>query len=312
MALSTSDRLVAMYCRLVDRLAVEVSASFDSAGVDHVLLKGPAIAQWLYDEEEVRSYGDADFLVQRADWERAVAVLRAEGFDDALAAMAHPRMESFHSHPWSAQGRGEVDLHATLEGLQAPMEVVWQALAADRDTLRLQYGEVETLNEPGRLLHVALHASQHQDGKAVVDLERALTRVDGDRWREAALLAERVDGMAAFLSGLRISDAGGEMIRRLGLQEVHSVETLLRADQVPLAEGLNELATARGLRAKLGLLVGELAPSPAFMRWWSPLARRGRLGLALAYAWRPIYLALRLPAAVRALVRARRAAARRP
>lgn len=301
-----------MYCRLVDRLVLEVSASFTSAGIDHVLLKGPAIAQWLYDEDEVRSYGDADFLVRRADWERAIVVLRAEGFEDALAEMAHPRMESFHSHPWAAQGRGDVDLHATLEGLQAPMEVVWQGLTADRDTLRLPGGEVETLNEPGRLLHVALHAAQHRDGKAVVDLERALARVRDDVWEEAASLAKRVDGMAAFVSGLRTVDAGGELIRRLGLQEVHSVQTLLRATQVPLAEGLNELATARGLRAKLGLLAGELAPSPAFMRWWSPLARRGRLGLALAYAWRPIYLAVRLPAAVRALGRARRAAARRP
>ena len=312
MALSTSERLVAMYCRLVDRLAVEISASFESAGIDHVLLKGPALAQWLYGEDEVRSYGDADFLVQRADWDGAIAVLRAEGFEDALAAMAHPRMESFHSHPWAARGRGDVDLHATLEGLQAPMDTVWRELTAHREILRLPDGEVATLNERGRLLHVALHASQHQDGKAVVDLERALARVDDERWREAASLAERVDGMPAFLGGLRTLDAGGELIRRLGLEEVHSVETLLRAVQVPLAEGLNELATAPGLRAKLALLAGEVAPSPAFMRWWSPLARRGRLGLALTYAWRPIFLALRLPAAVRALLSARRAAARRP
>jgi hypothetical protein len=306
-ALSTTEQLVAMYCRVVDRLAAEISGTFTAAGIDHVLLKGPAFAAWLYDEDEIRPYGDADFLIQHHDWSRATDVLRGAGFEDALADMAHPRMESFHSHPWRSP-RGEVDMHASLEGLGAEPDVIWRELTAQRGSLRLPDGELDTLAEPGNLLHAALHVAQHRDGNAVTDLARALERVGDERWAEAAALADRVAGMPAFLSGLNAIEPGRELIRRLELADAHSVETLLRAGQVPLAEGLHELSQARGLRAKLALLIGELAPKPAFMRWWSPLARRGRAGLALAYLWRPVYLASRLPAAGRALWHARRRA----
>jgi hypothetical protein len=302
--------MLAMYCRIVDRLVIDASRWFTEAGIDHVLLKGPAIAGWIYDADEVRAYGDADFLVQRADWERAIAILKQQGFEDALAKLAHPRMESFHSHPWKSKNRPEVDMHATLEGIGADMDVVWRELTAERETLTLPDGKVEMLAEPGRLLHVALHVAQHREGKAVTDLQRALARVGDDAWARAAGLAERTDSMAAFLSGLRVVDEGQALIGRLGLREVHSVETLLRAERVPLAEGLHELSEARGVRAKLRLALSEVFPSPDFLRWWSPLARRGRAGLALAYLWRPLYLLSRLPTALRTLWSARRRASK--
>jgi hypothetical protein len=55
-------------------------------------------------------------------------------------------------------------------------------------------------------------------------------------------------------------------------------------------------------------VLGKTFPPPAFMRAWSPLARRGALGLALAYAWRPVWLVVHSGAAVRAWRRARRSA----
>jgi hypothetical protein len=307
---SATDLLTAMYSRLVDRLAVEVSAELRREGIDHVLLKGAAIAGWLYDATEVRPYGDADFLVAKADWDRAIEVLRAKGFDDALEEMAHPRMASFTSHPWYLEGSGYIDMHATLQGLTADMDTVWKELTAERDVVRLPEGELETLSEAGRLLHVALHAAQHRDGQAAVDLERALARTDDAAWTDAARLAERTGGVAAFVSGLRVLSAGRPLVKRLGLSEVWSVETLLRADQVPLAEGLLALIEAPGWRAKTRLLGRELVPTRAFMRWWSPLASRGRLGLMLAYVWRPVYFVLHAPSAARALRKARRDADR--
>jgi hypothetical protein len=59
-------------------------------------------------------------------------------------------------------------------------------------------------------------------------------------------------------------------------------------------------------RARLRLLWAELLPSPAFMRLWSPLARRGKRGLLCAYLWRPLWLLWHLPAGLRDLARARR------
>jgi hypothetical protein len=47
-------------------------------------------------------------------------------------------------------------------------------------------------------------------------------------------------------------------------------------------------------------------PTPAFMRHWFPQARRGPLGMVLAYLWRPLWLVLRLPPSAIAWLRAHR------
>jgi hypothetical protein len=53
------------------------------------------------------------------------------------------------------------------------------------------------------------------------------------------------------------------------------------------------------------VLRAEVLPAPAFMRAASPLARRGRLGLVLAYPARALVRAWQLPAAIRAVRRSR-------
>jgi hypothetical protein len=299
--------VAAIYAEFVDRLAVRTSLSLRQAGIDHLVVKGPAVARWLYRPDEIRPYGDADFLIRARDWDSAVDLLRSQGFEDAMASMAHPRMESFASHPWTSRN-GDVDLHATFKGLTADTETVWAVFAEERETLELAYGPVEVPGPATRLMHIALHAAQHLDGKAITDLELALARMDDELWLRAADAAERTSGLAAFLSGLRTVAAGRELAQRLELPDVHSVHSLLHAQAVPLAEALHQLSGVPGSRAKLALVAREIVPTPEFMRWWSPVARRGRRGLAAAYLWRPIYLATRLPRASLALWRARRRA----
>jgi hypothetical protein len=77
-----------------------------------------------------------------------------------------------------------------------------------------------------------------------------------------------------------------------------------------MAVGLLRLARTPGFKGKAALVWNEAFPSKAFLRTWSPLARRGRIGLALAYVWRPVWMILRLGPALAAIMRARRAAER--
>ena len=60
-----------------------------------------------------------------------------------------------------------------------------------------------------------------------------------------------------------------------------------------------------GVAARARYAASRAMPSPAAMRAWTPLARRGRLGLAAAYAWRLPWLAARLVPALRAVRAAR-------
>ena len=58
---------------------------------------------------------------------------------------------------------------------------------------------------------------------------------------------------------------------------------------------------------KLTTVTGELFPQPEYMRWWSPLARRGKLGLTIAYIWRPLWAIGQVPGALRTIWKVRRA-----
>ncbi len=57
---------------------------------------------------------------------------------------------------------------------------------------------------------------------------------------------------------------------------------------------------------QLRRVVRVMLPTPAFLRWWTPLARRGPLGLPAAYVWRYIHLARTLPAGLASFQRARK------
>ncbi len=287
----------------IDRLAAETAAAFAREGIESIVLKGPVLAAWLY-PGEVRPYGDADLLVPPQSWEDAVAILNRLGFSDHLGPMAHPRMESFNSTAF-LRGEENLDLHCAIHGLGADPEAIWRAFSAGAVSQSIGGA---TLQVPGRsalLLHVALHAAHHTEAKPLEDLRRALVVADEEAWAAAWDLAEELAGCPVFATGLRRVPEGAELAARLGIDpDVRSPRHDIRHDGIPTAEGIDELLSpGLGLGERARMVGRELFPRPEFMRWWLPLARRGRLGLLAGYAWRWIWLAWHAP---RGLLAARR------
>ena len=140
------------------------------------------------------------------------------------------------------------------------------------------------------------------------DLRRALERLPDEIWADAAALAAEVDATTAFAAGLRLLPKGANLAERLGLSTALTTLVAMRAATAPVvSEGLMSLAATPGLVAKMRLIAREVAPTSAYLRTHFPFARRGRLGLALARVWRPIWLLLHLGPALLAIRRARRA-----
>ena len=289
----------------IDRLAAEIAGAFAAAGIESLVLKGPVLAAWLY-PGGIRPYGDADLMVAPGDWEPAVALLGGLGFADHLGPLAHPRMESFASTAF-LRGEDNLDLHCTLHGLDADPERIWAEFRAGSEPQEIGGAELRVPGRPALALHLGLHAAHHVEGKPIEDLRRALATADEETWREALELAERLDGVPTFASGLRLLPAGAELAQRLGIpDEVRSTKHEIRFEGVPTAEGIDALLQpGLGLRQRAGIVAGELFPRPEFMRWWSPLARRGRLGLLLSYPWRWLRLAVQAPRGFRSVRRAR-------
>jgi hypothetical protein len=298
----------------IDSVTAEVAQALEAASIPSVVLKGPGIATWLYAGEAPRLYGDSDLLLRRGDWERAKAVLEGMGFEDDLGPLAHPRMESGAGYPWMRPSdRASADLHYTLFGIGAEPEALWEAIWSD--AVREVVGGAELLlpSRPARLLHICLHAVQHGGDadkgweKPMRDLQQAVRRAPEENWAEALRLAEHLDAAPNLSTALRFLPEGRVLADRIGADHAPSADAALRLSEVPMVEGFQELAEASGMRERLALILRELFPTPTFMRWWSPLARRGRRGMVAAYLWRPLYLVAHAPRALLAWSRSRRA-----
>lgn len=290
----TPEILAAARTLSVDAWTVEAVAALQRAGIPCILIKGAAIAAWLY-PGELRPYGDADLLVPPAALAKARRVLARLGYEEGVnVGEPHPLPSGWivHSRPWLRRRDGAtVDLHHTLWAVPASPADVWRLLADRAGIVRLGERPVLVPDEPSLALIVALHALQHEGrhDRPAQELRRALQQVDEDTWREACALAEQMNAVPHVSRALRLWPEGVQLADRLHLPESEIVE--LQGGPAAMAIGFERLAAARDTREKLQFLGSELAPSASFMRWWRPWAGRGRLALALGYVYRALWLA---------------------
>lgn len=288
----------------LQRAAGEVTAAFRAGDVRCILLKGAALARALDDGAQTGSSRDVDLLISEIDWSKARAILEQLGFAPVLSAADRPEPRYLHAETWRREhDEACIDLHLTLPGARESAPVIWQELSARTAGASLPGIAAEVLDSTALAFHVALHAAQHGPAKRkpLSDLERALARFDDATWHEAHRLAGRLNAEAAFGVGLRLLPAGRNLAARLAVIDAPSVEdALLKADAPGGASALEYASQLPGIRRKAAMAARKLVPSPAYMRLKYPTARRGHLGLMLAYVVRQGQVALRLGPAARA------------
>ena len=282
----------------------EVLKAFEAVEVQSLLLKGASFARWLYTNENPRDYGDCDLLVRPGDFDRAREALTKLDFKPTYEEREMPDWWREHAVAWVRDTDAvALDLHRTLAGAGADDATVWGVLSADSEPFEIAGFTGRALSIPARALHVALHAAQHGTGWQSVtnEVELVIARESLETWRAAAELAGALEATPAFAAGLRQVAPGQALADQLGLPVDDRVDLVLRASTPPpVAMGFDQLARARGVLPRLTILRHKLFPPPTFMRKWSPVARKGKLGLARAYAQRQIWLVKKAPAGFRA------------
>jgi hypothetical protein len=294
----------------LDRATGQAVDALQSAGIRSLLLKGPALSRWLYEDESQRPYVDIDLLVDPATLDRAEQVLNHAGFRRmGLDTLPTDRPKYAVTLRRSDNGLA-VDLHHALLGAEGDEPTQWVELSRDTTTIEVGGFPVEVLGQPGRALVLALHAAKDgaRSPHVLIDVQRAVELVPEEVWRQSAELAERIRATDGFATGLRRVAAGAALAERLGLSTRVRAEFVLTDKRPPpLAMGALWFLKERGIHRRASVAFHKLFPSRDFLRAWRPIARRGRLGLLVTYAWRPVWVLWRAGPAVVAARRAARA-----
>lgn len=298
------SRLEAIRALTIDSVTVEVVCAMRDAGIRPLLIKGVVVARWLYGASEIRPYGDADLIVDPAQFEGAEAVLARLGFHALTASFddAERDRHEADAHTWvrSADRYEMVDLHRSWPLIPLTPADAWSLLSRDPDEIMLGATSIEVPSRPVHLMILALHALKHGPSfpKPLADLTHAIAVVDDHTWQLGAVCAQQLGAAGLMREGLQLVGGGRELADRLGLPDDAPRSAQLLASGAPeLSLGIERLLATRGVRARAEVIARELVPSPAFLRRRHSIARRGRIGLALAYLWRPIALAIALPRA---------------
>jgi hypothetical protein len=291
-----AELILAAHTMAIDQMTGEVVTAFRRECIDTILIKGPAIAQWLYPAGG-RVYGDTDLLVSPRDFSRATHVLEALGFGEPI------RGRVAHAHTYRRKDvlaglEFCVDLHRSLPYITAAPAEVWRVMSDQTEQMAVGGLDVSVPGIPQRLLHIAIHSAQHafESGKPLEDMRRAIEVATVEQW-EAAVEQSRILGAEdALAGGLCLIPEGQILADRLGLTTRR--RGMLRFAANPETETaayqVQRVVDAASFGEKLKLIVDGITLSPVVMRKMSPLARRGRLGLFVAYAYRPLQLMGRL------------------
>jgi len=124
----------------LDLAAGELIRTLQTAGIDCLLLKGPAMAHRLYlDAPGCRNYGDIDLLVAPWQFDAAGQVLASLGFQDYLAGVRASEAARLQERLWLRDGAAylAVDLHRGFHHV-ADQAAWWELLRRHREVLMVE------------------------------------------------------------------------------------------------------------------------------------------------------------------------------
>jgi hypothetical protein len=243
-------------------LAIKAHNVFAAADIDHLLLKGPTTADWLYDPP--RSFCDVDVLIPRTQLDKAVRVLEEHGV--ARAGLQDFGEGSLHAHTLVASDGSQLDVHVSLPMVpidRRDPDRTWRVVSPHATRFDVPGSEgLPALDEAGRCLTLALHHASRRLSQSSEDLRRAVAKADPMSWQIAKTLARDL-GVTEVVEVALADINGREIPATVTLTGRLAVRSLSLGSQGPRSRIL-ALRTAPG-REVPRLLLREAFPSRRFL-----------------------------------------------
>lgn len=295
-------RHAAMLSMALDREAVAITRFLETTGIPCIVLKGPALASWLYVDGTVRTYSDIDLLVPPSDFEKTASILHELGYEPNVSGSKLER----EAHATTMTGpRGlTVDLHRSLNATADELVNSYAVLSPGSRELSLAGGHVLVCGEVAQLVVVVLHAAQHgaHESKPIEDLRRAAPVVTDAQVRDAFALAQQLGAAESFTAGLALDPELARRHRDL-ISTPRSALVRARAlsgHRVPGVVPLARIVDSGGF-ARVRLILRAVFPTREFLESrYGPMSSRRAVGRRIR---RYAHQVSRLPAALRLLWR---------
>jgi hypothetical protein len=292
-AAASRDRALLRAARAlaVDRVTAEVVQAMAAASLPTLVVKGPAIAQWLYPGGG-RSYLDTDLLVPEREFERAGSLLTEMGYSSRSAGWStverarQPEATLFVRDHGAGVVRDLVDLHHNLPGLTVPSTVLWDLFSTGPDKLVVAGVDVRVPNRRCTTLHVVLHGVQHDlEGQTAEDLRRAVGALPLGEWLEVRTMAETLGASDVLAVGLRRLEEGAELADLLSLPVIDMDGSLASHWWTAPVGGqaLSAWSEASTVTERARRLRSAVLPTPARVRRTSELDLGREIPLAGSY-----------------------------
>ena len=280
---------------------------FDRHEVQAIPFKGPVLAIQLYSDPAARYYDDLDILVREGQFDQALAVLHARGYEPSAELRRLPlqRLLRLEGQCHLVRDADRVEVHFALGSFGFPIPLDFDTLWSRLESVRLGGRIVRTMSRDDLALYLAAHGAKHawERREWIVDFAQLVRTSPSLDWPRIAATARAHGQERMLLLALKLAgDLVGVLPPRALAPRVvgdRCVRALARDVQASLREG-RPFAERPGTRRLFHLRVMErlhdraryvghvlFTPGPAE---WATLALPDRLDW-LYYVLRPMRIA---------------------
>jgi Uncharacterised nucleotidyltransferase len=217
-----------------------------AGGFEAIVLKGPVVAQLVYRDLKLRSFGDLDIWVKPTDYLPVKRFLIRQGYSRAEEFwLPHLWQEEQHNLEQgelsliNPDGDAAIDLHGRLVAgflfsVKANFEQFWH----DRQAVALGGSNVISLCPEDLLLHLCIHGGKEQWHRLswVVDIAELINTHPDLNWEELFLKASQYGVERMLLLGLCLA----ENLVQANLPPVISLRVVMRYKQDALLRALEQ------------------------------------------------------------------------
>jgi hypothetical protein len=192
------------------RLTAEMFRLFDcfaAAGLEALVIKGPALSARCYGDPAVRHYGDLDLIAREKDILRFTELMIGLGYEpsvplDAIHAKKAPGEYAFRHQSTKLL----VEFHTELTFRYHPRPIPLERLFKRQARVKIDAREIPALSPEDELILICIHGAKHfwERLSYIADVAAFVSKQELD-WKRVKLAAGEVGGERMLYVGLRLA-----------------------------------------------------------------------------------------------------------